>query len=63
MEEIQTLTELQRQVILLHDLEGYRHREVAEVLGISEVSSRVHLFAARRALKVRLNGRYNHEGA
>jgi RNA polymerase sigma-70 factor (ECF subfamily) len=62
MEEIATLTELQRQVLLLHDLEGYRHREVAEVLGISEVSSRVHLFAARRALKSRLNGRYKHEG-
>ena len=62
LEEMSTLTELQRQVLMLHDLEGYRHREVAEVLGISEVSSRVHLFAARRALKARFNGRYKHEG-
>lgn len=57
--EMKALTELQRQVLMLHDLEGYRHREVAEALGISEVSSRVHLFAARRALRARLNGRYN----
>jgi RNA polymerase sigma-70 factor (ECF subfamily) len=63
LEEMTNLTELQRQVLLLHDLEGFRHREVAESLGISEVSSRVHLFAARRALRGRLNGRYNHEGA
>jgi RNA polymerase sigma-70 factor (ECF subfamily) len=59
LEEMQNLTELQRQVLLLHDLEGYRHREVAEALDISEVSSRVHLFAARRALRARLNGRYS----
>ena len=59
LEEMKSLTELQRQVLVLHDLEGYRHREVAETLGISEVSSRVHLFAARRALKARMNGRYN----
>lgn len=63
LEEMQTLTELQRQVLLLHDLEGYRHREVAEALNISEVSSRVHLFAARRALRARLTGRYHHEGS
>src|SRR5687767_4641423 len=59
--EMKSLTELQRQVLMLHDLEGYRHREVAEALDISEVSSRVHLLAARRAMKARLNGRYSHE--
>ena len=63
LEEMQSLAELQRQVLLLHDLEGYRHREVAEALNISEVSSRVHLFAARRALPSRLTGRYHHEGS
>ena len=35
----------------------------AEALNISEVSSRVHLFAARRALRSRLTGRYYHEGS
>lgn len=48
------LTELQRQVVLLHDLEGYRHREIGDTLGISEGSSRFHLFAARAALRTRL---------
>jgi RNA polymerase sigma-70 factor (ECF subfamily) len=49
-----TLTELQRQVVLLHDLEGMAHKEVAELLDISEVSSRQHLFVARRLLRERL---------
>ncbi len=45
------LTETQRQVVLLHDLEGYKHREIAEVLGLSEVASRQHLFTARGKLR------------
>ena len=49
-----TLTELQRQVVLLHDLEGMAHKEVAELLDISDVSSRQHLFVARRLLRERL---------
>jgi RNA polymerase sigma-70 factor, ECF subfamily len=49
------LTELQRQVVLLHDLEGYRHREIGEALGISEGASRFHLSTARAALRVKLS--------
>jgi RNA polymerase sigma-70 factor (ECF subfamily) len=45
------LTETQRQVVMLHDLEGYRHREIGEVLGISEGASRFHLSTARAALR------------
>jgi RNA polymerase sigma-70 factor (ECF subfamily) len=45
------LSETQRQVVLLHDLEGYKHREIAEVLGLSEVASRQHLFTARGKLR------------
>ena len=55
-----TLTELQREVILLFDFEGWAHREIAEKLGISEVSARVHLSKARRALRGSL-GMYNPE--
>ena len=51
---LRTLTELQRQAVLLHDLEGMAHKEVAELLGISEVASRQHLFVARRLLRERL---------
>jgi len=45
------LTELQRQVVLLHDLEGWKHREIAESLDVSEVASRQHLLTARRRLR------------
>lgn len=38
-------------VVLLHDLEGWAHREIAAALGISEVGSRQHLFVARRKLR------------
>lgn len=55
-----TLTELQRQVVLLHDLEGYKHREIGDLMGISEGASRFHLSTARAALRALLNG--NHRG-
>lgn len=52
------LTELQREVTLLFDIQGWSHREIAEALGISEGSARVHLFHARRALRERLSERH-----
>jgi RNA polymerase sigma-70 factor (ECF subfamily) len=51
------LTETQRQVVLLHDLEGYRHREIGAVLGISEGASRFHLSTARASLRALLTDR------
>jgi RNA polymerase sigma-70 factor, ECF subfamily len=48
------LTETQRTVVLMHDLEGYRHREIAAELGLPEGTVRSHLFLARRALRSRL---------
>jgi RNA polymerase sigma-70 factor, ECF subfamily len=60
MEALKTLTELQREVILLFDFEGWPHREIAEKLGISENSARVHLSNARRALRSSL-GMYHPE--
>lgn len=56
------LTELQREVLMLYDLEGWPHREIADRLGISEGSARVHLHNGRRALRARLVHRYG-EGA
>ena len=53
-----TLTELQREVILLYDVEGFSHREIGARLGISDGSARVHLFNARRALRERLTERH-----
>ena len=49
------LTELQREVVLLFDLEGWSHREIAEKLEISEGSARVHLHNARKSLRERLS--------
>lgn len=49
-----TLTETQREVVLLHDLEGWPHREIADALGIAEGTARYHLSHARRALRAHL---------
>lgn len=57
---LQTLTALQREVILLFDFEGWPHREIGEKLGISEGAARVHLSNARRSLRAAL-GRYGPE--
>lgn len=53
-EALQGLTETQREIVLLHDLQGWRHREIGELLGIPEGTVRAHLFHARRALRARL---------
>jgi len=41
-------------VVLLHDLEGWTHGDIAEALGISEVHSRQQLFVARQKLRTQL---------
>jgi RNA polymerase sigma-70 factor (ECF subfamily) len=51
------LTDVQRRVVLMHDLEGFRHREIAEELELPEGTVRSHLFLARRALRGLLGGR------
>jgi RNA polymerase sigma-70 factor (ECF subfamily) len=40
-----------RTVLLLHDLEGYRHEEIATRLGTTTGTSKSQLFRARRALR------------
>jgi RNA polymerase sigma-70 factor, ECF subfamily len=55
-ESLAQLPEVQRQIVLLHDLEGWSHREIAASLEISEVMSRQHLFQARRRLREHLGG-------
>ena len=44
----------QREVVLLHDLEGWKHREIADLLGTSEGAVRVRLLQARRHLRTEL---------
>jgi RNA polymerase sigma-70 factor (ECF subfamily) len=45
------LPRAQREVVLLHDLDGLRHREIAARLGLSEAMSRRHLSDARARLR------------
>ena len=46
-----TLTERQRSVIVLHDVEGFKHGEIGTMLGIPEGTSRSDLHHARAALR------------
>ena len=50
------LAEGYREVLVLHDVMGYTHREIADRLGIEEGTSKSQLFLARRALRQRLGG-------
>ena len=50
------LTERQRTVVVLHDLEGWQHDEIAEFLKIRTGASRALLFKARRTLRKVLGG-------
>jgi len=43
-----------RKVIILHDLEGYQHKEIAALLNINEGTSKSQLFQARKALREQL---------
>ena len=45
------LPQRMRDVFVLHDVEGYRHQEIAELLGINAATSRWHLHAARATLR------------
>jgi RNA polymerase sigma-70 factor (ECF subfamily) len=49
------LTDRQRAVIVLHDVEGYTHGEIGSMLGIPEGTARSDLHHARAALRRRLN--------
>lgn len=48
---IARLPERTRAVFLLHEVEGYRHREIAAALDVSVGTSKAQLFRARRLLR------------
>jgi len=50
------LPEIYRTVLLMHDLEGYGHGEIAEVLGVAEGTSKARLSRARAKLRAVLGG-------
>ncbi len=49
------LTERQRAVIVLHDVEGFKHAEIGEMLGIPEGTARSDLHHARRLMRRELD--------
>jgi RNA polymerase sigma-70 factor (ECF subfamily) len=57
-EALDDLPEGMREVLILHDVEGYTHEEIGDVLGVTSGTSKSQLFKARakmRALLVGLN--------
>lgn len=60
-EALGELSEVQRQIVLLHDLEGWKHREIAERLDLPSGTVRSHLHFARKALRRRLGATLGHD--
>jgi len=48
---IAQLPDRARVVFVLHDVEGYRHEEIANLAGMAVGTSKAHLFRARRLLR------------
>ena len=51
---LQALTQHQREVFVLYEVEGFRHAEIAVLLDISETASKNTLFQAKKNLRVML---------
>lgn len=51
---LERLPEGARQIFVLHDIEGYRHEEIAEMLGLATGTSKSQLHRARMALRTHL---------
>src|SRR5262245_53025846 len=52
---IERLPDGARSVFLLHDVEGFEHREIAQILGISEGTSKSQVHKARMKLRAILS--------
>jgi len=50
-EAMATLPRRARAVFVLHDIEGYRHDEIADLIGIAVGTSKAHLHRARKLLR------------
>ncbi|HUF49615.1 MAG TPA: sigma-70 family RNA polymerase sigma factor [Longimicrobiales bacterium] len=48
---LDTLPEGMRQIIVLHDVEGYTHEEIGNLLGVASGTSKSQLFKARARLR------------
>jgi len=52
---LQTLSEKHRTVVVMHDIQGIPHQEIAAMLGVSEGTLRSRLFYARQQLQSELS--------
>lgn len=50
-EAVESLTEKLRGVFILHDIQGFKHEEIASILGCSVGTSKSQLFKARRKIR------------
>ncbi|MGQ0813846.1 MAG: RNA polymerase sigma factor [Gemmatimonadota bacterium] len=48
---LKSLPERMRQVLVLHDIEGYTHEDIAEFLGVTAGTSKSQLFKARARMR------------
>jgi RNA polymerase sigma-70 factor (ECF subfamily) len=62
---VAALAPVPRQVLVLHDVEGYTHEEIGALLGMPPGTAKSHLHRARRRLIARLrdDGRRDERGA
>ena len=51
---IDGLPEIYRITVIMHDLEGYTHQEIADVMGVAEGTCKSRLFLARAQLRAAL---------
>ena len=51
---IDSLSEKQKQVIILRDIEGYTYQEIGEIIGIDQNLVKVTLFRARENVRKKL---------
>jgi len=56
---IDELSEGYRMVLILHDIEGFKHREIAVTLGITEGTSKSQLFQARKRMRALISDYQN----
>ena len=52
---IGTLPPGAKRVFILHDIEGYKHEEIASMLGVTSGGSKAQLHRARMLLREKLN--------
>ncbi len=48
---LETLSDIQRHVVLLRDYEGYSYEEIGDITGLNESQVKVYIYRARLAMK------------